>query len=402
VDLRYSAADETFRKELRDWLAEEAPKHGMAPHRDDWEARRVYDTGWQRRLFDAGYAGVNWPKEYGGRGATLTEELVYYEELARAKAPYIGMNFVGVRHGGPTIIAEGNEAQKKAHLPKILRGDEVWCQGFSEPNSGSDLASLSTTAIRDGDDFVINGHKIWTSFAHAADYCELLVRTNPEVPKHGGISWLIMPMDLEGIEIRPMPTLLGEIDFSEVFLNDVRVPVEGLVGPENDGWRITNVTLRFERGSAWAADIIELQAFLAELAGIAKKITRDDATAWDDRALRREIGHLSAEVESLWAWIKYAISETAKTGVPGLDGSAIKLGFTELNQRIYELGVRLLGRAGLVREDVDDDLPSQRIVDKFLNTLSLTIAAGSSQIQRNIISERILQLPKEPRKWTSS
>ncbi len=397
MDLRYSEADEKFRRELRDWFAEEVPKHGDPPGREDWAARREYDTGWQRKLFDAGYAGVNWPKEYGGRGATLTEELVYYEEMARARAPYIGMNFVGIRHGGPTVIAEGDERQKTTHLPRILRGEEVWCQGFSEPNSGSDLASLSTTAVRDGDHYVVNGHKIWTSFAHAAEYCELLVRTNPDAPKHRGISWMIMPMDLDGIEIRPLPTLLGEIDFSEVFLQDVWIPAENLVGAENDGWRITNVTLRFERGSAWAADIIELQSFLEELARLAKRITRDDAAAWDDRALRQEIGHLSAEVESLWAWIKFSISETAKTGIPGLDGSAIKLGFTELNQRIYETGTRLLGRAGLVREDVGPDLPSERIVDKFLNTLSLTIAAGSSQIQRNIISERILKLPKEPR-----
>ncbi len=397
MDLRYSDADESFRKELRAWLAEEVPRHGPPPHREDWEARRAYDTGWQRKLFDAGYAGINWPRVYGGRGATLTEELVYYEEMARAHAPYVGMNFVGLRHGGPTVIAEGDERQKALHLPRILRGEEIWCQGFSEPGSGSDLASLSTSAVRDGDHYVVTGHKIWTSFAHAADYCELLVRTDPEAPKHRGISWLIMPMDLDGIEIRPLPTLLGEIDFSEVFLQEVRVPIEGLVGKENDGWRITNVTLRFERGSAWAADIVELQAFLAELAALARRVTRDDAAAWEDKALRREVGHLAAEVDSLWAWIKAQVSETAKTGVPGLDGSAIKLAFTELNQRIYELGVRLLGRAGLVREDVRDDLPSARIVDKFLNTLSLTIAAGSSQIQRNIISERILKLPKEPR-----
>ncbi|MAE96716.1 MAG: acyl-CoA dehydrogenase [Deltaproteobacteria bacterium] len=396
MDLRYSEADETFRKELREWLAQEVPRHGASPARDDWAARRVYDTGWQRKLSDAGYAGINWPREYGGRGATLTEELVYYEEIARAKAPYIGMNFVGIRHGGPTIVAEGSEEQKAVHLPKILRGDEVWCQGFSEPNSGSDLASLSTSAVRDGDHYVVNGHKIWTSFAHSAEFCELLVRTDPDVKKHAGISWLIMPMDLPGIEIRPLPTLLGEIDFSEVFLEDVRIPVENLVGKENDGWRITNVTLRFERGSAWAADIIELNSFLGELAALARRTTRDDALAWEDKALRREIGHLSAEVESLWAWIKASISETAKTGVPGLDGSAIKLGFSELNQRIYELGTNLLGRAGLVREDLGD-LPSGRIVDKFLNTLSLTIAAGSSQIQRNIISERILRQPREPR-----
>ncbi len=397
MDLRYSDADEKFRRELRDWFAEEVPKHGLPPDREDWGARREYDTGWQKKLFEAGYAGINWPKEYGGRGATLTEELVYYEEMARADAPYIGMNFVGIRHGGPTIIVEGNELQKSTHLPRILRGDEVWCQGFSEPNSGSDLASLNCTAVRDGDHYVVNGHKIWTSFAHGADYCEMLVRTNQEASKHRGISWMIMPMDLDGIEIRPMPTLLGEIDFSEVFLQDVRIPAENLVGEENDGWRITNVTLRFERGSAWAADIIELQSFLEDLAKLARHVTRDDAAAWDDKALRTEIGHLSAEVESLWAWIKFSISETAKTGVPGLDGSAIKLGFTELNQRIYELGTKVLGRACLVREDVSDELPSVRIVDKFLNTLSLTIAAGTSQIQRNIISERILQLPREPR-----
>ncbi len=397
MDLRYSDADESFRRELREWFAKEVPKHGTPPDRDDWAARRAYDTGWQRKLFDAGYAGVNWPTEYGGRGATLTEELVYYEEMARAKAPYVGHNFVGLRHGGPTIIAEGNELQKKAHLPRILAGEEVWCQGFSEPNSGSDLASLKTSAVRDGDHYVVNGHKIWTSFAHGADFCEMLVRTNPDAPKHRGISWLIMPMDADGIEIRPLPTLLGEIDFSEVFLTDVRVPVENLVGEENDGWRITNVTLRFERGSAWAADIIELQTFLHDLARLAQHVTRDDATAWEDKALRREIGHLSAEVESLWAWIKFSISEVARVGMPGLDGSAIKLGFTELNQRIYEVGTKVLGRAGLVREDVAKDLPSARIVDKFLNTLSLTIAAGSSQIQRNIISERILELPREPR-----
>ncbi len=395
MDLRYAERDETFRRELRAWLAEAAPAHGTPPPRDDWAARRDYDLGWQRKLFDAGYAGINWPKEYGGLGASLTEELVYYEEIARARAPYIGMNFVGIRHGGPTIIAEGTDAQKALHLPRILRGEEVWCQGFSEPTAGSDLAALRTSAVRDGDDYVVNGQKIWTSFAQSADYCEMLVRTDT-ASKHGGISWVIMPMNLDGIEIRPLPTLLGETDFSEMFLENVRIPVENLVGEENDGWRVTNVTLRFERGTAWAADIIELQQTLRELAALAQRITRDDAAAWEDRALRRELGHLSAEVESLWAMVKLQVSELAKTGVPGLGGSVIKLAFTELNQRIYEFGTQLLGRAGLSREDVAD-LPAQRIVDKYLNTLSLTIAAGSSQIQRNILSERVLGLPKERR-----
>jgi alkylation response protein AidB-like acyl-CoA dehydrogenase len=396
VDLRYSEADEKFRGEFRAWLAQEVPKVAPPPPREDWDARRAWDTGWQRKLFDAGYAGVNWPKEYGGRGATLTEELIYYEEMARAKAPYVGMNFVGLRHGGPTVIAEGSELQKKEHLPRILRGEEVWCQGFSEPTAGSDLAALKTTAVRDGDDYVVNGHKIWTSFAEKADFCELLIRTNPDAPKHRGISWVIMPMDLPGITTQPLDTIIGESDFSEVFLEDVRIPTENLVGEENDGWRITNVTLRFERGTAWASDIVELQQFLADMAGLAKKITRHDATAWEDKTLRREIGHLTAEADALWALMKWQIGEVAKTGMPGVGGSALKLAFTELNQRVYEMGTRLMGRAGLARDAVGG-LPNGRVVDKFLNTLSLTIAAGSSQIQRNIISERILGMPREPR-----
>ncbi len=395
MDLRYTESDQAFRGELRAFLADAVPAHGGVPFRHDWDARRAYDTGWQRTLFDAGYAGINWPKEYGGRGASLMEELVYYEEMAYANAPYVPINFVATRHGGPTLIAEGSEAQKTAHLMPILRGDEVWCQGFSEPNAGSDLAALRTSAVRDGDDYVVNGQKIWTSFGHCSDFCELLVRTDPD-SKHRGISWLIMPMDLEGIEIRPLPTLMGESDFSEMFLENVRIPIENLVGKENDGWRVTNVTLRFERGTAWASDIIILQQLLGDLCKLAKRITRDDAAAWDDRSLRREIGHLSAEVDAVWAMVKLQVSELAKTGVPGLGGSVIKLAYTELNQRIYELALRLIGRAGLSRDDVAG-LPSESIVDKYLNTLSLTIAAGSSQIQRNIISERMLGMPKEPR-----
>ena len=396
MDLRYSEADEKFRAELRAWLERAVPEHGDPPSRADWAARRAWDTGWQRKLFEAGYAGVNWPAEYGGRDASLTEQLVYYEEIARARAPYIGVNFVGMLHGGPTLIAEGSDEQKARHVPRILRGEEVWCQGFSEPQAGSDLAALKTTAVRDGDAYVVKGHKIWTSFAQVADYCELLVRTDPEAPKHRGITWLILPMDLPGIEIRPLPTLDGESEFSEVFLDDVRVPVENRVGEENDGWRVTNVTLRFERGTAFASDMIQLQQFVAELVQLAKRTPRGGATLWDDVALRREVGHLSAELDALWAMVKLSVSRASKTGVPGLEGSAIKLQYTELYQRIAELGMRLLGRGVLSREDVAG-LPSQLILKRAMQSLSLTIAAGTSQIQRNIIGERILGLPREPR-----
>ncbi len=396
MDLRYSESDETFRAELREWLAEAVPAHGPAPDLDDWSARRDYDTGWQKKLFAAGYAGINWPREFGGRDLSATEQLIYYEEIARAEAPYIGVNFVGLLHGGPTLIAEGTPEQKARHLPKILRGEEVWCQGFSEPGSGSDLASLSTRAVRDGDHYIVNGHKIWCSFGPVAEYGEFLVRTNPDAPKHKGISWLIMPMKSEGIEVRPLPTLLGESDFSEVFLQDVRVPVENLVGEENDGWRVTNVTLRFERGTAFASEMYNLQELLAKLTAFAKRAPRGETSAWDDGGVRRELGHLAAELDALWAMVKLSVCEAEETGMPGVGASAVKLYYTELCQRINEVGMRLLGRAGLSRDPLGDR-PNPIIATKSLQSLSLTIAAGSSQIQRNIISERILGLPREPR-----
>jgi alkylation response protein AidB-like acyl-CoA dehydrogenase len=396
LDLRYTESEEKFRAELRAWLSEAVPAHGAPPPAHDWAARRAYDTGWQRKLFEAGYAGINWPAAYGGRDASLSEQLVYYEEVARASAPYVGVNFVGLLHGGPTLIAEGTEVQKEAHLPRILRGDEVWCQGFSEPEAGSDLASLRASAVRDGDVYRVSGHKIWTSFAQVADFCELLVRTNPEAPKHRGISWLILPMDAPGIEIRPLPTLAGEGEFSEVFLDDVPVPVENLVGAEDDGWRVTNVTLRFERGTAFVSEIYNLQQALALLEALAARTRRRGARLLDDPGLRRKLGHLRAELDAAWAMVKLSVSEANETGVPGLGGSAVKLFYTEVAQRIGELGMQLLGRAALSRSELDD-LPNKQILHKALQSLSLTIAAGSSQIQRNIIGERILGLPKEPR-----
>ena len=395
MDLRYSESDEKFRAELRAWLGEAVPAHGQVPDRSDWNERRDYDTAWQRKLHDAGYAGINWPKEYGGRDASLTEQLVYYEEIARARAPYVGVNFVGLLHGGPTLMAEGTPEQKERHIGPIIRGEQVWCQGFSEPGAGSDLASLTTRAERDGDVYVVNGHKLWTSFAQVADYCELLVRTDPN-ERHRGITWLAMSMDLPGIEIRPLPTLLGSGEFGEVFLKDVRVPVSCRVGKENDGWRVTNVTLSFERGTAFASDMYQLQQSVRDIAELAKRIARDDATAWEDRALRREIGHFAAELDAIWAMVKYTVSEAGKTGVPGPLGSCIKLYYSDLKQRLGELSMRLLGRAALSRDDVGDH-PSSEIVHQALQSLSLTIAAGTSQIQRNIISERILLLPREPR-----
>jgi alkylation response protein AidB-like acyl-CoA dehydrogenase len=396
MDLRYSKGEEEFRRELRAWLDQAVRAHGIPPAAEDWPGRRQYDTSWQGKLYEAGYGGINWPKEYGGRDGSPTEQLIFYEECARANAPRPNTTFVGLLHGGPTLIAEGTPEQKKRHLAPILRGEQVWCQGFSEPGAGSDLAALRTRAVRDGDDYVVSGHKIWTSFAQVADYCELLVRTDPGAPRHHGISWLIMPMDSKGIEIRPLLTMMGESEFSEVFYTDVRVPVTSRVGAENDGWRVANVTLRFERGTSFAHDMVRLQQFVSEMVDLAKRVTHNDANAWEDRGLRREIGHLAAEVDALWAMLKLSVREASETGVPSVGASAIKLFYSELNQRASEVAMRLLGRAGLSREDVGS-MPSDKIVSRRFGALALKIAGGSSQVQRNIIGERILGLPKEPR-----
>lgn len=380
MDLRYSESDETFRTELASWLAAELPKLSAPPTRDDWVARRRFDTDWQRRLFDAGYAGINWPATYGGRGASPSEQLVFLEETGRARAPYVGVNFVGLLHAGPTIIAEGTPEQKRAHLPRILRGDEVWCQGFSEPNAGSDLASLSTRAVRDGDDYVISGQKTWCSFGHVGDIGELLVRTDPDAPKHKGITWLMLPMDAPGIEIRPIETVLGSSEFCELFLDEVRVPVANRIGDENDGWRVTNVTLSFERGTAFVSELVD-----------ARHLVEDLAPLITDPVDRRELGRLAAELDALWALTQRNITQAGRDGVMGPGAMMIKYPYSELRQRLGELSLRVLGRGAL---DVGEP---HGFVEERLRTLALTIAAGTSQIQKNIIGERVLGLPREPR-----
>ena len=396
MDLRYTDAEEAFRGDLRRWLAGVLPTLPPKPAPGDWPGRRAYDTHWQRLLFDAGYAGVDWPVEGGGRGASPVEELIFKEELERAHAPYVGVNFVGLLHAGPTIIAEGTPAQRQRYLPQILRGEEVWCQGFSEPDAGSDLASLRTRAVRDGDDYVISGSKIWTSHAEVADNCELLVRTGADDSRHRGITWLILPMDTPGVEIRPLATIAGSTEFAELFLDEVRVPVANRVGDENDGWRVTMVTLSFERGTAFVGDLLEAFELLNATVALAQR-----TGAWSDPGTRRQAGHLKAELDSLWALTKRNVSQAARTGIPGIGGTLFKLAYTETRTRLGEFSLALLGRAGLAADDSAGtdglgDLPAETMVEDWLRGISLTIAAGTSQIQRNIVAERILGLPKEP------
>ncbi|MFE0101656.1 acyl-CoA dehydrogenase [Streptomyces sp. NPDC059009] len=385
MDLTYTEEEEEFRARLREWLGKALPGLPPKPSPADWPGRRAYDLGWQRTLYDAGYAGLHWPVDAGGRGATPTQHLIYLEETERAGAPYVGASFVGLLHAGPTIASEGTAQQRARWLPPVLRGDEVWCQGFSEPDAGSDLASLRTRAWRDGDDYVVSGSKIWTSHAEVADWCELLVRTTPvsaTTPKHKGITWLAMPMDAPGITVRPLRTLAGSTEFAEVFLDEVRVPVANRVGAENDGWRVTMVTLSYERGTAFVGEVVACRRVLGELAREARRNGR-----WDDPVLRRRLGRLSAEFAALWRLTQWNVSESQRTGgVPGIGGSVFKLRYSHARQELYETAGEVLGAAGL-------DLDHEWVLDR-LSSLSYTIAAGTSQIQQNIVAERILGLPK--------
>ncbi|PIM74408.1 acyl-CoA dehydrogenase [Streptomyces sp. JV178] len=375
MDLAYSPEEEEFRAGLREWLAKVLPTLPPKPSPDDWPARRAYDLGWQRTLYDAGYAHVHWD-------ASPTVRLIFLEETEKAGAPYVGANFVGLLHAGPTIAAEGTAEQRARWLPPVLRGEEVWCQGFSEPDAGSDLAALRTRAYRDGDEYVITGSKIWTSHAEVADWCELLVRTDPDAPKHRGISWLAMPMDAPGVTVRPLRTLAGSTEFAEVFLDEVRVPVANRVGEENDGWRVTMVTLSFERGTAFVGEVVACRRVLGEVAEEARANGR-----WGDPGVRRRLGRLNAEFRTLWRLTQWNVSEAESSGgVPGVGGSVFKLRYSRARQELYDAAVEVLGPEGV-------DLGRAWVLDR-LSSLSYTIAAGTSEIQRNIVGERILGLPK--------
>jgi alkylation response protein AidB-like acyl-CoA dehydrogenase len=396
LHLNDSPEDRSFRLELRDWLARVVAVLPEAPQLDDWGARRTFDAHWQRMLYDAGYAGMNWPKEHGGRGATVTEHAIFLEECAAVRAPAVGVNFVGLLHAGPTLIAEGTTEQKAFHLPRILCGESIWCQGFSEPGAGSDLASLRTTAVEDGDEFVVTGQKIWTSFAHVADYCELLVRTNPNGSKQKGISWLIMPMDSPGIEVRPLRTIENRAEFNQLFLNEVRIPKVNLVGALNDGWRVANVTFSFERGTSTVTELLERMNLVRDLAVLAQQLTCGGEPLWSDAGIRREIGAVAAEFDALWALTKRNLSHAANGPLPIGAASVFKLSFAEALHRLGDLAMRVLGRVGLSLADVGS-LSTGRHSRVELWAFAHSIGGGTSQIQRKIIAERVLGLPREER-----
>jgi alkylation response protein AidB-like acyl-CoA dehydrogenase len=383
MDFRFTAEEEAFRQEVHDFIETDCPKELRGGDVSFFEqAGNLF--AWRKKVAEKGWVAPAWPKEYGGAGMSIMQQFVYSMETARMRAPapiFIGALAVAVI--GPTIIIYGTEEQKQKHIPKILAGEEMWCQGFSEPGSGSDLASLQTRAVKDGDDYVINGQKIWSSFAQLADVGELLVRTDPDAPRHRGISWLIMEMDAPGIEIRPIKTVLGGSEFCEVFFDDVRIPVSNRVGDENDGWRVTNVTLSFERGTAFVGELMDARRQAARL-----------LTMTTDPADRRELGRILAHFDALWALTKRNVTKAQNSGDPGTGAVVLKLAYSDVRDALDDLAMHVLDRAAL---SIGDVFEIGYFVRERLRTLALPIAAGSSQIQRNIIGERLLGLPKEPR-----
>ena len=384
MDLNFTAEERSFRDEVCTWLVENVPTE-LRPDGDLPECRD-YDLAWQRKQFDAGWAGISWPAEFGGRGLSTIQQLIWYEEYALAGAPWIGSCFVGINHGGPTLIARATEAQKAFHLPKILRGDVVWCQGFSEPGAGSDLAAIRTRAVIDGDELVVNGQKIWTSSAHIADYQELLVRTEPESTRHKGLSWVICDMHTPGITVRQIPTMDRGAEFCEVFYDDVRIPLSNVVGDVNDGWSVAMSTLSLERGTGFMAEIIDTARMVDDLIDEARErlIIADDEYA-------RRLATLKAEVTVLRSSTYRAISRNMRGGTPGPEGSMLRLHYAELLQRIHRLAVEMLDTEALAYWPLRH---RDGWTGMWLRTFASTMGGGTSQVQRNIIGERILGLPK--------
>jgi alkylation response protein AidB-like acyl-CoA dehydrogenase len=381
MDLSFSDEDVAFRRRVRAWLRDNLP---TAARPTDDAGARDWDMTWQRRQFEDGFGGIAWPREYGGQGVSLVRQLIWFEEYARAKGPDIGCGFVGLNHGGPTLIARGTDAQKRRHLPRILAGEEVWCQGFSEPGAGSDLAGITTRGQIVGDELVVNGQKIWTSFAHMADFQELLIRTGPDSTRHHGLTWVICDMHTPGITVRPIVSMDGLAEFCEVFYDDVRIPLTNVVGAVGDGWSVAMSTLGFERGTGFMKLQTELSVALEELV---------DAVAsrgsLDNPSVAAQLGDLRADVLAMRAMTYATVSSAARTDVPGPEGSMIKVFYADLAQRVHRawmdlIGVDVLDRGGEFGADID----------RYLYSYACTIGGGTSEVQRDIIGERVLGLPR--------
>jgi alkylation response protein AidB-like acyl-CoA dehydrogenase len=376
MDLTPSPQEQAFRDELRAWLAANHP----GPEPDGDVAGFEFRRAWQRRLHEDGWAGVSWPKEYGGRGATLVEQAIYNEEIARAQAPST-VNVLGLAMGGPTVIAHGTEEQKQRYLEPILSADEIWCQGFSEPEAGSDLASLKTRAVRDGDEWVVTGQKVWTTLAHHAKWCMLVARTDAEAPRHKGLTYFLMDMEQDAVQVRPLRQITGEAEFNELFIEEARIPHENILGGEGNGWAVAITTLMHERATLAFGLQIRVKITLAELLEEARA-----SGAAVDPVVRDRLAQLYIESEVLRLNALRGLSAIMRTGVPGPEGSLGKWQWADVNQELTELALELRrGRAVL-----DDD----RWTYRFLRARANSIEGGTTEILKNIVAERVLGLPR--------
>ncbi|HVV59767.1 MAG TPA: acyl-CoA dehydrogenase family protein [Gaiellaceae bacterium] len=381
MDLRDTPEEAAFRQEVRDFIAQNLPDEARVRG-----ARRFEDADreWSRKLGEAGYAGLTWPKEYGGAGAPYSHQAIYLEELARAEAPsHLGV--IGLGMAGPTIIAWGTDEQKARYLPRILDASEIWCQGFSEPGAGSDLAAARTRIEDKGDHFLVNGQKVWSSFAHIADFCILVGLGLPDEPRYRNLTYVIVDMHAPGVEVRPLVQITGHPEFNEIFFTDVRVPKENLLGEIGGGWQVAMTTLLHERGTLGFALAATLDVAVRRLLALA--VDRDVT----DPILRDRIAREWIELQALRLTNLRSLTTLEKTGIPGPEGSATKLVWSENNQRLTKLALEILGERAL---EPDPDGPDGYWQYQQLRSRGNTIEAGTSEILRNIVAERVLGLPR--------
>ena len=387
MDLRFSAEDEAFRTTVREWLADALAGEwgalrgvgGNGREHEGFDERRA----WERHLAAAGWTGLGWPKAHGGRGASLIQQVIFYEEYAKADAPH-RVTHLGEQLLGPTLIALGSQEQQERFLPKILTGEELWCQGYSEPNAGSDLANVRTSAVLDGDEWVINGQKVWTSMAHLSDWCFVVARTDPEAAKHKGISYLLVPMHQDGVTVRPIVQLTGTSEFNEVFFDNAKTKSQYVVGSPGDGWRVAMATLGFERGVATLGNQIGFERELETVIGAARA-----NGSFDDPLVRDRLVKAWADLRVL----RYTALKNLANETPGVEASIAKLMWANWHRSLGELAMSILGAGGTVARGAPYELDA--LQELYFFSRADTIYGGSNEIQRNIIAERMLGLPRE-------
>jgi alkylation response protein AidB-like acyl-CoA dehydrogenase len=377
MDLTFTDEQLAFRDELRAWLRDNPPGERPTTGEDDEYA---WARDWQRRLNDGGWAGVHWPKEFGGRGASLTETAIFFEELGASRAP-LPANVLGLLLGGPTVMVWGTDEQKERHLPPILSAEEIWCQGFSEPDAGSDLAALKTRAVQDGDEWVVTGQKVWTSGAQYAKWCMLVARTDTEAAKHKGLTYFLMDMEQDAVQVRPLRQITGESEFNEIFMEEAYIPDENVVGQPGEGWNVAITTLMNERSGIAFGSAVAIKIALGELMELVRERGLDE-----DPVIRQKMAQLYIESETLRLNAYRGLTGTMKRGYPGPEGSLPKWQWSDLNQALTELAMEVRGAEGPV---VDD-----KWTYRFLRARANSIEGGTTEILKNIIAERVLGLPR--------